>query len=415
MESKKIMKQLLTKITVLFFCILVLAGCSPKEKSVEEIKKDLMNHQGFYSTQSVSIDSLSIIKRQTDKKEKRDIVYVDVTASNHDIKCELSYELKYELYNEGWILDDVNPYETGNWKITPLSAPDRKLADSIMGQQYNNWEYFDSSVDLASKACTFYYNVNYNYAYLQQIREIAVTLRFNEYSASWEKSDIDTINTSGQWNLDGIWYPDGSYWYDRFAMLIVGVDSKTAFIKVYNVHDGTVYFNDTLEIDPTNGTDFDVVVSSSDWDTLDVFIKPDKIYIDGRGTRSNCLVLRGESISAINVSEINNNRSLLGDTLTLTQCGNGVYRISAVSTPNSKQLQWMDNFESYYDASTDCYIWYNTDVSPHTWQYWYDGISSNYESGWMEFDNGRWYIEMDQGEWERLPSEYSTLSLWYID
>lgn len=52
--------------------------------------------------------------------------------------------------------------------------------------------------------------------------------------------------------------------------------------------------------------------------------------------------------------------------------------------------------DNYYDETTDCYFWFNTNVSPAQWQYWYEGISSDYGNyGWMEFDDkeGVWYIE----------------------
>ncbi len=66
-------------------------------------------------------------------------------------------------------------------------------------------------------------------------------------------------------------------------------------------------------------------------------------------------------------------------------------------------LTWSDYDESYYDADSDCYVWFNTDMDPSLWQYWYEGISSNYEdSGWMEYENGNWYIETKSGNWEQI-------------
>ena len=72
---------------------------------------------------------------------------------------------------------------------------------------------------------------------------------------------------------------------------------------------------------------------------------------------------------------------------------------------------------NYYDPVTDCYFWYNTDVYPNTWQYWYEGISSDYgDYGWMEYDEseGLWYIQVSEYDWIVLPNEYYTSYLWYI-
>lgn len=80
-----------------------------------------------------------------------------------------------------------------------------------------------------------------------------------------------------------------------------------------------------------------------------------------------------------------------------------------------KRLVWDRDADSYYDASTDCWLWYNTDVEPPIWQYWYEGISSDYgEYGWMEHDSSGWYIEKSQDNWIQLPGRYDTSNLWYI-
>ncbi|MCR5478119.1 MAG: hypothetical protein K6E92_10960 [Lachnospiraceae bacterium] len=73
--------------------------------------------------------------------------------------------------------------------------------------------------------------------------------------------------------------------------------------------------------------------------------------------------------------------------------------------------------ENYYDPETDCWFWYNEDLSPGQWQYWYEGISSDYgDYGWMEYDDaeGKWYIEISDGQWIALPDRYDTSGLWHF-
>lgn len=65
-------------------------------------------------------------------------------------------------------------------------------------------------------------------------------------------------------------------------------------------------------------------------------------------------------------------------------------------------LVWVDSEDAYYDADSDCYVWFNTDMDPYLWQYWYEGISSSHESGWMEYENGEWYLETSYGNWEQV-------------
>ena len=72
--------------------------------------------------------------------------------------------------------------------------------------------------------------------------------------------------------------------------------------------------------------------------------------------------------------------------------------------------------DSYYDEDSDCWLWYNTEVDPPVWQYWVEGISSDFgDYGWMEHDEDGWWIEASHGNWIQLPDKYPTDNLWYID
>lgn len=79
-------------------------------------------------------------------------------------------------------------------------------------------------------------------------------------------------------------------------------------------------------------------------------------------------------------------------------------------------LYWDAAADSWYDRESDCWLWYNTDVEPAVWQYWYEGISSDYgDYGWMEHYSDGWFIEASNGNWVSLPSIYGADGLWYIE
>ena len=116
----------------------------------------------------------------------------------------------------------------------------------------------------------------------------------------------------------------------------------------------------------------------------------------------------------------------LSDTMYLVG-SDGTYKITDQSdykdnyeTGNYKKLV-LDSDGNYYDKSTEGYAWLNTDIDPPQFQYWFEGISSEYgEYGWMEYDNDedRWYIELSQGDWQPLDSavyEANADRLWHID
>lgn len=83
-----------------------------------------------------------------------------------------------------------------------------------------------------------------------------------------------------------------------------------------------------------------------------------------------------------------------------------------------RYIYWSDEYDSYYDEESDCYVYYNEDMDPPVWQYWYEDISSDYgDYGWMEYEENEdlWYIEVGEGEWEKLPSKYDTDDLWHFE
>jgi hypothetical protein len=111
------------------------------------------------------------------------------------------------------------------------------------------------------------------------------------------------------------------------------------------------------------------------------------------------------------------NTDLFGSVLYLVQHEDGSYGV--LTDPireNDKTLIWDADSEAYYDSSTECWIWYNTNVTPNIWQYWYEGISSEYDEGWMEYDTNEqcWYVEKTSGNWIKLPSKYDSNRLWHI-
>lgn len=82
-----------------------------------------------------------------------------------------------------------------------------------------------------------------------------------------------------------------------------------------------------------------------------------------------------------------------------------------------RDVPWSDEYGTYYDKQTDCYFFKNYDVEPPIWQYWFEGISSDYgDYGWLEYDYAEkcWYVQVSDDEWEVL-SGYDTSSMWHFE
>lgn len=128
-------------IFLLVFLLVFLSGCSDKSKNEAAIIEDLQAHVAFISP-TAKINDCEIIKRQTDKDARSDVVYVTVNAESEQLTCTLSFVLRYELYNEGWLLESVNRTD-GPWEISGLNE------DQLVSDIENHDYYFsDWSLDV---------------------------------------------------------------------------------------------------------------------------------------------------------------------------------------------------------------------------------------------------------------------------
>ena len=125
-------KYLAIIFSALLICILAACsankGASSKilEADIREIAEGLAVEEDFHSdfTQDSAYKYIetSLTKRQTNTKEKQDIVFYDVTLQSDYFKIVYSYKLIYNYYDEGgWILDDKALEEKA---VTPIKAAD---------------------------------------------------------------------------------------------------------------------------------------------------------------------------------------------------------------------------------------------------------------------------------------------------
>ena len=115
-------------------------------------------------------------------------------------------------------------------------------------------------------------------------------------------------------------------------------------------------------------------------------------------------------------SEPLSNPALFGSVIFLSDMGDSVYAITDDDNAYDRQLIWNEDEQSYYEEASKLWAWFNTDVEPPLWQYWYEPISGDYgDYGWMEYEDGTWYIEQSRGNWIELPEKYDSTPLWRID
>jgi len=106
------------------------------------------------------------------------------------------------------------------------------------------------------------------------------------------------------------------------------------------------------------------------------------------------------------------NLQIYGSNIYLDNIYDDTYKICESWRGYEKCITWDYGIGAYYDAESDCYLWYNTDVSPNVWQYWYEDIAGDNYYGWMEYAGDKWYIEVSDTQWEEYTGD--TSGLWHI-
>jgi len=120
-----------------------------------------------------------------------------------------------------------------------------------------------------------------------------------------------------------------------------------------------------------------------------------------------------ETSQTVQVEETETNLQIYGDEIYLDEVSPNTYRICTQQDDYEKYITWDYGAQSYYDYDSDCYLWYNTDVSPNLWQYWYEDIAGSNYYGWMECEGDDWYIEVSDTQWEKYQGD--TSELWHIE
>ena len=83
-----------------------------------------------------------------------------------------------------------------------------------------------------------------------------------------------------------------------------------------------------------------------------------------------------------------------------------------------RTCSWDSENEWWVDRKSGCYFYFDETVAPSQWKYWYDGIGDDYgDYGWMEYDDeeGQWYIEVSEKQWEVLPDRYDMKGVWHMN
>ena len=101
------------------------------------IQSDIENQNEFV-THNIDITKIETIKRQTNVSDKEDIIYIHVEGQSENFSVTRNYKLLYVLYNEGWLLESMEPYVGEGYydSIIALHGVDSKIVEEDFSNTY---------------------------------------------------------------------------------------------------------------------------------------------------------------------------------------------------------------------------------------------------------------------------------------
>ena len=232
------MKKIVLIIGVLM--LLFLTGCGTKFKSEEEILQDIVfEDEIFQAYGNLEVKTFLITERKSDSENKSDDISFILKANNEDFVYEITGEIYYCLYDQGWVVDNVSRNEK---KITPLrSNVTLEMADNIAESfldQRDSWSFlFESrNTELERGEDIFHYVIEDSSSkYWVNEYDMFIKYIFDE-EKGWIYEDFELQQKGGYWNeetLCGTWRTERAGLKGYFEITIYDVEDESGIVSAY--------------------------------------------------------------------------------------------------------------------------------------------------------------------------------------
>lgn len=243
------MKKHILLFMVILTVVLISAGCShtPAVKSDSEIMNELSS--GKYFTEKYArftIKGIEVTKRQTDIENKSDKVYVTLSVINDDesISGYIDMVLLYELYNDGWILEecdlDFDGANSGSY-FRPEKALDLPLDEVssalnwALGENISDVTIYDNEADLENGTVTCSVTGKEYHTYMTGEIDATLTYQFLNTAGYWDLPFLTVNSYEEDWNISGK-FGDGN---DLMLGIDGSIDTLSAKYSYYISYDAS--------------------------------------------------------------------------------------------------------------------------------------------------------------------------------
>ncbi len=173
-----------------------------------QMKEDLWANETFnvYSdmySDEMKITDLEIVKRRTIQEDRTDTVYVLVTLQDGAAQIEKACTMTYELYNEGWLLENVEVTEE---TVTPLAAPEysmEELTNFLSWQGYTGIQdinVYDQTADLENGTASYSLTAKDVHKYMTEELDVTLNFEFTDWLLFWDCFDCTVNSSTEDWS-----------------------------------------------------------------------------------------------------------------------------------------------------------------------------------------------------------------------
>ncbi len=225
-NSKAVKTGLLVGVLCLGIClvlVLVLMNLTPSAKSEKDILADIEANDEMFLQNTMVVQSAEITQRQTNKEDKTDYVWLELTASTDEFTYYAEYELTYALYNDGWSLDNIEKYNTDMMPLVGSDWSDNQILETMLnfGYDLSSMVVYDHTTDLAGKKDNYSFTAEEVHNYMTEEFDITLTLDycFGEWGVASDPAYIINDSTE-QWYINGDWVLDVDNWSGNYTRKI---------------------------------------------------------------------------------------------------------------------------------------------------------------------------------------------------
>lgn len=187
-----------------------LAGCGNSAKSDKSIASEMAERDSIFYSHNLTLDSYNVEKRQTNKDEKTDYVWISLKGSNDEFSYKADYKILYVLYNDGWRFED---YTVLSSKYTVIKEYDRSDIERQLSKEYDSIEFIEQKNDGNNVA--IFYSAKKTQNYILTNYSLEIDLSFSP-ATSWIETNREVTEAGSKLDIIGEWkYTDdsGRYYY----------------------------------------------------------------------------------------------------------------------------------------------------------------------------------------------------------